>query len=165
MTSSVIRYIILFIVFVLAQALVLGHIHLFDCATPLLYVYFALLIPRNFPRWLTLTLCFLLGLSIDSFFNTPGVGSAAMTLVGFIQPYILMLFLDREDADDFTPALNTMGWAKFLSYSFILVFIFMLVFFSLEAFNFFNWLQWLMCIGGSFGITMLLIVTIDSVRQ
>lgn len=150
----------------MAQALVLGHIHLFDCATPLLYVYFVLLFPRNFPRWLSLSLCFLLGLAIDSFFNTPGVAAASMTLVGFLQPYILLAFIDSEkNEEDLAPAINTMGWGKYLIYSSIIVLIFSIAFFALEAFNFYNWLQWLMCVGGSFAITMLLIITIDSVRK
>lgn len=49
-----------FLVFVLAQALVLGRIHLFNCATPLLYVYFVTSFPRNYPKWGTLLWSFML---------------------------------------------------------------------------------------------------------
>ena len=51
MNTDILRRIGIIIVFALAQGLVLGNIHLFNCATPLLYVYFALLFPRNYPRW------------------------------------------------------------------------------------------------------------------
>ena len=41
----------LFVVFVLAQTMVLGHIHLFGYATPLVYVYFVSMFPRSYPKW------------------------------------------------------------------------------------------------------------------
>ena len=35
------------LVLALAQVLVFNHIHLFGCAMPMLYVYFAITIPRG----------------------------------------------------------------------------------------------------------------------
>ena len=46
-----------------------------------------------------------------------------------------------------------------------LVFLYCLIFFSLEAFNFFNWLQWLKCVGGSTVLTLILLMTIENVRR
>lgn len=60
----------LFVAFILAQTLVLGSIHLFGYATPMLYVYFVLLFPRNYPKWGILLWSFCMGLVIDMFFNT-----------------------------------------------------------------------------------------------
>ena len=40
MAIDLIKRITLFVSLCLVQALVLNQIHLFDCATPLLYVYF-----------------------------------------------------------------------------------------------------------------------------
>lgn len=162
MSTDLIRRIFLLIGFALVQGLVLGHIHVFNCATPLLFVYFALIFPRNYPHWVVTLMCFLLGLSIDSLNNTQGLTSASLTLTGFVQPYILSLYLDREDAEDFRPSIATMGWVKFSTFAFILTFINCIVYFSLEAFSFFNWQQWLLCIGGSFLITLILILIIDS---
>lgn len=155
----------LLIIFTVAQALILNHIHLFNCATPLLYVYFALLLPRNHPRWASMVLCFILGISIDIFNNTPGLAAAPMTLLGFLQPYILNLFIDQQEDEDLKPSIASLGWFNYISYATILLLIFCIVFFSLEAFNFFNWIQWLMCIGASFLLTIILIVVIDSVRN
>ncbi len=89
MATDILRRIILFIVLCLVQGLVLNHINLLGCATPLLYVYMALTFPRGYPRWAELLWCFFLGLSVDTFTNTPGVAAASMTLVGVLQPYIL----------------------------------------------------------------------------
>lgn len=56
------KRLLLFLVLLLAQVLVLNHIHLFDCATPLIYVYFVISFQRGYPRWAILVYSFLLGL-------------------------------------------------------------------------------------------------------
>lgn len=165
MTKEILGRIVLLLLFTLAQALVLGRIHVFHYATPLFYVYFVLLLPRNFPRWVSMLLCFSLGLLVDIFNNTPGVAAASMTLIGFLQPYMLMLYLDREDAEDFKPGIATMGWFKFGTYTVFLLLIYCVVYFLLEAFSFFNWEQCLLSIGGSLLLTTIIIFVIDSVRR
>ena len=59
MSLDWIKNLVFFAVLLLAQALVLNYVHLFNCATPLLYVYFVLPTRRNQPRWITLVSCFL----------------------------------------------------------------------------------------------------------
>lgn len=159
------RNIGLFLVLLLVQALVLNHVHLFDCATPLFYVYFVLPTRRDQPQWATLLWCFLLGLCIDVFSNTPGVAAASMTFVGMLQPYLLRLFIQRDSPDDLRPSMKTLGSLKYTTYTVIIVLIYCLLFFSLEAFNFFNWVQWLMCVGGSTLLTIVLILVIDNFRK
>lgn len=158
-------YIFLIIVFTLLQALLIGHIHILGVATPLLYVYFALLFPRNFTRWAQLLLCFAMGLAVDMFSNTPGLASASMTLIGFIQPYTLELFLKKEDEPELRPGIGTMGFTKFLVYALILIVIYCVVFFSLEAFSTVNLINWLLSIVGSVLLTLIIILIIDSVRR
>ena len=153
-----------FVLLLLAQALVLNHIHLFNCATPLLYVYVATLFQRNFPRWAILVSCFTMGLCVDVFSNTPGVAAGAMTFIGLFQPYLLTLFLPRESPDDLQPSMNTLGIGKFSTYALLIVFIYCLSFFALEAFSFTDWLHWLECVGGSFAITGILILVIEYFR-
>lgn len=51
MSIDVLKRAGLFIAYVLVQAMVLGRIHLFGFATPLLYVYFVVKFPRNYPKW------------------------------------------------------------------------------------------------------------------
>ena len=63
----------MFLALLVAQVLILNHVHLLDVATPLLYIYFAITFRRNFPRWIILLSCFFLGLMVDIFTNTPGL--------------------------------------------------------------------------------------------
>lgn len=158
------RRIILFVVLLLAQVLVLNRIQLFHCATPLLYVYFAVIFPLGYPQWAALLWSFFMGLAVDVFFNTPGVAAGAMTLVALLQPYLLTLFLPREAEEKMATSARMLGWGKFMTLATILVLIYCLAFFSLEAFSFFNWLHWLECIGGSALLTLLLIFTLETLR-
>ena len=149
----------------LAQALVLNRIQLFHCATPLLYVYFVLTFRRGYPKWAILLWSFVMGLTIDMFANTPGVATGSLTLIGALQPYVLELFLPHE-ADEHMPVkAAVMGWGNFVTYTFLLVLLFCLVFFSIETFSFFNWLHWLECIGGSTLLTIVLILTLENTRK
>ena len=150
-----------FVIFVLAQAIVLGRIHLFHCATPLFYVYFVTQCPRNYPKWGILLWSFMLGLMIDTFSNTPGLASASLTLIAAIQPYFFELFVPRDSVDDLKPALSTLGPLKYSYYIIMLVLLYCLVFYSLELFNFFNLQEWALCVVGSAAITLLLIYTFE----
>lgn len=150
-----------FAVFVVVQAVVLGRIHLFHCATPLLYVYFVTQFPRNYPKWGILLWSFMLGLMVDTFSNTPGLASASLTPIAAIQPYFFELFVPRDSVEDLKPALSTLGAMRYSYYIVTLVVLYCLVFYSLELFNFFNLQEWALCVVGSAAITLLLIYTFE----
>lgn len=165
MNLNIIRNFVFFIILLIVQVLVLNHIRLFGCATPLLYTYFVLPMQRNQAKWTTLLWCFALGLAVDTFSNTPGVAAATMTLAALVQPYLLELFVPRDSADDLTPTFRTLGVSKFVSYTIILVLICCMSFFTIEAFNLYNWMQWASSILGSTAITAILILVIENVRD
>lgn len=165
MTIDTLKRIVVFLLLCAAQVLVLNRIQLFGFATPLLYVYFVLMFPRNYPKWGLLLWSFCLGLVIDAFTNTPGVSSASLTLTGALQPYLIELFLPRDAEENMETTAHNMGWNKFTTYSLLIVSIFCLTFFSIEAFNLLNWLHWLKCVVGSTIITLLLILTLENVRK
>mgnify|MGYP002624953580 CR=1 FL=1 len=160
-----VRRLFLFLVFVLVQVLVLNHIHLFGCATPLLYIYFIILFPRNYPRWALLLWAFVTGLTVDIFSNTPGMAAASLTLTAFLRPFLLNLFVTRESADNLQPGIRSLGPVKFASFSAILTLTHCLSFFTLEAFSFFHLLHWLGSVGSSFLLTFVLLYVIDNLRK
>lgn len=159
------RRLALFVVLSLTQVLVFNHIHLFGYATVLLVVYFVVMIPRNYPRWALLLWSFLLGLFVDLFSNTPGMAAASLTLTAFLQPYLLYLFEPREAPENMRSAAVTMGFDKFAPYAFILVFVNTTVFLTIEAFTFFNWLEWGLKIVGSTLLTLILLLTLETIRK
>lgn len=165
MNIEIVRHFFIYIILCLVQALVLNHINLLGCATPLLYVYFIMMFRRGYPRWGVLLWSFLTGLSVDIFSNTPGVAASAATFLGLLQPYLLSLFIQRDSPDDIMPTMRTLGAARYIYYTIICVFIYNILFFTIESFNFFNWLQWLKNIGGSTALTVILILVTDNVRK
>ena len=109
MSIDILKRLGIFVVLVLVQGLVFNHIHLFNCATPLLYIIMVLHFRRNHPRWSVMLWSFMLGLCIDVFANTPGVAAASMTAIGLLQPYLFELFVPRDSAEDLEPSMRTIG--------------------------------------------------------
>ncbi len=154
-----------FALFFLAQVIVLGRIHLFHYATPLFYVYFVTMFPRNYPKWSVLLWSFLLGLIIDIFSNTPGLAASVMTLLAAIQPYYLELYVPRDSADNLQPSMKTLGPVKYAYYMVPMVLLYCLLFYCLEMFTFFNAFYWLMCVVGSSLLTIVLIFTFEIAKR
>ena len=164
MTADILKQAALFLLFLVAQVIVLGRIHLFNCATPLFYVYFVTMFPRNYPKWGLLLWAFAMGLLIDTFFNTPGLASASLTFVAALQPYFLEIFVPRDSAENLKPSLQTLGPLKYAAYLMILVSLYCLVFYTLEIFNLSDMSHWGLCIVGSTAVTLSLIFTFEIAR-
>ena len=165
MAIDLIKRITLFVSLCLVQALVLNQIHLFDCATPLLYVYFTISLSPHTSKWAGILWSFLIGLVADTFANTPGVAAASMTAVGAFQPYFFRLVVSQEVQDDVRPYMYSMGPMKYGVYAFTLICCHCLMFFSFELFSFFNLLQWVLCVLGSTAVTFVLVLTLEIVRR
>lgn len=165
MNNIVTRRILIFVLLILVQVLILNHIHLLGYATPLLYIVFVLKTRRNIPRGVILLFSFTMGAIIDLCSNTTGVTMASLTLIGLVQPPLLELFVPRDSAEDLEPSMKTLGVNKFIFFTFLIVFLFCLCFFTLETFNFFNWIKWLECIGGSTIFTVVLILVLENMRR
>ena len=165
MTTDLIKRSLLFVAFVLAQVVVLGRIHLFGCATPLLYVWMVILFPRNYPKSGILLWSFMLGLVIDTFFNTPGVAAASLTLIAIMQPYFFELFVPRDSVDNLEPSVANIGLLKYATYVSVIVVVYCMVFFLLEMFSMADPLQWIACVVGSAALTLAFIFTFEIVRS
>lgn len=152
-------------ILIILQVFLLNHIHMFGIATPLLYVYFILLFPRNYPQWSAMLWAFAIGLTLDAFNNTPGVTAASLTLIAALQPFAIRPFLSRESSETLIPGMRTLGVFNFIVYIFVLTTIHIFTFFSLEMFSFFNLIEWAECAGASTALTILLILVIEQMRS
>ena len=165
MLIETLQRLVLFLVLIIAQILVFGHIRLFGYAMPLLYVYFVIITRRGYSRWATLLWSFALGFIVDVFSNTQGAAAASLTLVGLLQPYLLELFLSRETAPNLKVSVFSIGRLRFLALATMLTFIHCMVFFSLEMFSFVDWQTWTFCTLGSALLTLFLILGLECVRK
>ena len=165
MKLELVNRLVMFMVLLVVQVLILNNVHLLGVGTPLLYVYFAITFRRNFPKWLVLVSCFLLGLLVDVFSNTPGLAASVITLVGLAQCYLIELIAPRDSAEDLEVSFKTLGFSKFAALSGMLTLLYCMVFFAVEAFNFFDVLLWLARSLVSAVLTMILILAVESVRS
>jgi rod shape-determining protein MreD len=131
------KYLLYFVVLILAQLLIFNNIQLSGYINPYIYVLFILLLPFTVSKVVLLFSAFFIGLTIDLFLGTPGVHSTATVLMAFARPSVLLLFSPREGYQSGTyPRLTQFGMEWFIKYTVILVLIHHLALFYLEVFSF-----------------------------
>lgn len=147
------------------QVLVFNQIHILGCITPLISVYFLSLFPKNTPRSMLLLWGFTAGMLTDLFSGTPGVVSASMTLAAFFQPVLLKLLVSKDAPEDLVPSIRSLGKWKYFQFLLMLTLLHHITFFLLESFSFFNWQTLLISMGGSIVLSLILMMTLELVRN
>ena len=136
MDKYVIANSIRFIILLIIQVAVLKYIDLGMHISILLYPLFIVLLPFHTPNWMLIISSFLLGLSVDVFYDSLGVHAFVGTLVGYLRPMIANLVAPRGGYDvQQTPTKHSLGIEWFIRYSGIIFFLHLLVFFILEFFS------------------------------
>jgi len=136
MSNTVGKYLFMFIVLVLLQVLLLNHIQISGLINPYMYILFILLLPFDTPKFLLLVSGFLLGLTIDTFTNTPGMHASATTFLAFIRPGVINLISSRDVFElNVPPRIGTLGFNWFFKYCLSLVLIHHFILFYVEAFT------------------------------
>lgn len=137
MLNEILRNIFRFIVLVLVQVLIIKNIELGRFINPFIYVLFIILLPFETPKWVLLVSAFLMGITIDMFYDTAGMHAAACVFMAYVRPGVLKLFSPRDGYEfGIQPTIQYLGVPWFLSYSGILVLLHHFVLFYLEVFRF-----------------------------
>jgi rod shape-determining protein MreD len=137
MNRSVIINLIRFIVLVFIQVFLLKNITLYNLASPYLYILFILLLPFETPNILLFALAFIMGITIDAFYDTPGLHAASSVLLAFVRILFISITVQKEGFDNEPePTLSIMGFRWFFTYAVVLTFVHHFFLFTLEAFNF-----------------------------
>ncbi|MBJ6117364.1 hypothetical protein JAO76_04125 [Pontibacter sp. BT310] len=132
-----IRHIVQFILFVALQILLLDNLVLFSTGFCFIYIAFLLFLPIQINKVLLLFLGFIVGFTVDIFYDTMGIHAAASVLLAFLRPHILNLLTPRDGYDTNDSAnLHVMGWNWFLTYAFILITVHHTAVFFLEIIRF-----------------------------
>lgn len=159
MINEIIRNIIRFFVLVLVQVLIIKNIELGRFINPFIYVLFLIILPFETPKWALLFIAFLLGITVDMFYDTAGLHAAACVFLAYIRPGVLTLFSPRDGYESGTqPTIQYLGIPWFLSYAGILVVTHHLILFYLEIFRFSEFFSTFFRVIISSVSTMLLIV-------
>lgn len=123
-----------FFLYVLFQVLLLKNFILFDTAFCFLYVAFILMLPLEIGPLVLMLVSFMVGFSVDIFYDSLGINAAASVFIGFLRPYWLKIVTPRGGYEEIViPSLKTMDFGWFFTYSLPLIFIHHLILFFLEA--------------------------------
>jgi hypothetical protein len=153
------KYLLYFIVIILAQLLVFSNIEFSGYINPYVYILFILLLPFKTPNIVLLMSALSLGLVIDLFAGTPGVHSSATVLMAFSRPFVMSLFSPREGYQTGTyPRMSQFGIEWFVKYTVMLVLIHHFTLFYLEVFTLHNFFSTLSRVLISSLLTSLIII-------
>ncbi|MCR8561657.1 rod shape-determining protein MreD [Mucilaginibacter sp. BJC16-A38] len=136
MSKTIIVNFLRFIVLVFIQVFLLKNIDLYNLSTPYFYILFILLLPFEVPNVLLFILAFILGLTIDAFYDTPGLHAAACVVLAFVRILFISITVQKDGFDNEPePTLSIMGVRWFLTYAVVLTFVHHFFLINLEAFS------------------------------
>ncbi len=162
--SDLVKNIFRLCLFILIQVFVLNKIpHLHRFIVPYLYFLFILWLPFSTPRLGLLFIGFLTGLFLDYFKMTPGLHAAACVLIAYVRPFIINLLITKE-ATEITfhePSPRGLGWGPYMVYAFILTLLHHAYLVLLEWLQFGTFLNFLIKVGATTAVSMLLIVIVE----
>jgi hypothetical protein len=114
----------------------LKNISVYNLSTPYIYILFILLLPFETPNFLLFVLAFIIGITVDAFYDTPGLHTAACVLLAFVRIVFISLTVQKDGFDNEPePTLSIMGFRWFFIYVLVLTFFHHFFLFSLETFD------------------------------
>lgn len=134
MTRSGILVVVYFIVYLLAQVMLFKQLVLFNTAFCFVYIVFILLLPIETNSMVLMFVAFLLGFSVDIFYDSLGLHALSLVLIAYVRNLWLSTITPQGGYDTGqgpTLAVNGLQW--FIVYSLPLVFIHHFTLFFVEA--------------------------------
>jgi len=126
-----------FILVVFLQVFLLKNVTLYNLSTPYFYILFILLLPFETPNLLLFALAFILGITIDAFYDTPGLHAASCVILAFVRILFISITVQKEGFDNEPePTMSVMGFRWFFTYTLILTLFHHFFLFNLEIFRF-----------------------------
>ena len=164
--SDLLKNIIRFILFLGIQVYVLDNIPpLHQFIIPSIYYLFILWLPFSISRFWLLVIGFITGLSLDYFTMTPGLHAAACVLIAYARPFLINILTSR-DTSEFNyrePSAKGMGWAPYTVYVLVLTLLHHGYLVFLEWLQVGSFLDFIIKVIATTGISMLLILTAELV--
>ena len=162
--SDLLKNIIRFTILILVQVYVLNKIpHLHRLISPYLYYLFILWLPFTISRFGLLVLGFFTGLVLDYFTMTPGLHAAACTLIAYVRPFLINILMPK-DTSEFNypePSPRAMQWTPYAVYVFVLTLLHHGYMVFLEWLDIGNFLDFIIKVITTTGISLLLIFTVE----
>ena len=117
----------------LVQILFLKNLAVFGHAFGFLYLLGLLILPSTLRTIPLMLIAFCIGFILDIFFQTIGMHTAAATLFAFLKPTWLKVASPTGGFDEAEePSLGQIGFGRYISYAFPLLFVYCLAFFTAD---------------------------------
>lgn len=133
-SRNMLSAVISFALYILAQVLLLKNFVLFNTTFCFLYVGFLLLFSLETGAISLMIIAFFTGLTIDIFYDTPGINASASVLIAFLRPHWLSMITPRGGYEEISvPSIKNVDAIWFTIYTLPLIFIHHFAMFYLEA--------------------------------
>jgi rod shape-determining protein MreD len=137
MSRAIVLNLVRFVVLVFLQVFLLKNVTLYNLSTPYFYILFILLLPFDTPNLLLFPLAFIMGITIDAFYDTPGLHAASCVILAFVRILFISITVQKEGFDNEPePTMSVMGFRWFFTYALILTLFHHFFLFNLEVFRF-----------------------------
>jgi len=135
-TNSIFKQIWRFFWVILIQTFVLEHIEVFSFINPSIYVYFLLLLPREWSKLIHLLIGFITGYVLDSLGDSAGLHTSSSVFLTFLAPIWLNSLNQREKGNEVgAHGPDQLALGPFLLYSFPLIWAHQIFLYSIEYFE------------------------------
>lgn len=126
------------VLLLLAQILIFSNINFSSFVNPYVFPLFILLLPFETPRWLLMLIGFGAGLLLDYFLGSTGMHAAACLLIGYFRPFLINIITPKGTEFEISPNVFSQGITWFIVYLGITMFIYLTLYFFIEAATFLN---------------------------
>ncbi len=156
------RYVLIFVLLIVAQVLVFNHVYVSGFLNAYPYVLFLLILPSDTNRALLLLVAFVGGITVDIFSDSGGVHAAACVPLAYMRHFMLSTTTSLESKNDsFEPNLYYFDFRRYLTYAGVLIFVHHSIVCFMEVFEFSHILSTLLKIVGSTIFTLTFVVLIQ----
>ncbi|MDR3694382.1 rod shape-determining protein MreD [Mucilaginibacter sp.] len=136
MSKSIFINLLRFFVLVFIQVFLLKNMTLYNLSTPFLYILFILLLPFEIPNVLLFVLAFITGLTIDAFYDTPGLHASACVILALVRILFISVTVQKDGFDNEPePTLSNKGFRWFSTYVITLTLVHHFFLFLIESFS------------------------------
>lgn len=137
MSRSGIWYFLSFFIYLIAQVVLMKNLVLFNTAFCFIYVAFILFLPIETNTLWLMVLGFILGFMVDIFYDSLGLHTSSLVLVGFLRNFWLMRITPQGGYDAGEgPTLKANGVQWFMIYTIPIISIHHFALFFIEAWGF-----------------------------
>ena len=160
--KTAISIVLAFLLLVPAQAVIFNHLALFNVALPIVFIYIVIMLPVTLGTNWSTTIGFLAGLAVDIFCDTAGVNTLGCTVLAFCRKPVFHLYVSiDDDLAGRSPSTRSMGHGAFMKFLVTMVLIYCTMVFTIEAFQFFNFLLLVLRIIASTIYSFILLYALD----